>query len=51
MDKQDAQQAYELPRAALNERQWRLYLAREAMKVGRGGISQVSAASVMGLLV
>lgn len=45
MEKQDAQQAYELMRAALNERQWRFYLALEAKKIGRGGISQVSAAS------
>jgi Rhodopirellula transposase DDE domain len=45
MDKQDAQQAYELMRAALNERQWRFYLALEAKKIGRGGIRQVSAAS------
>jgi hypothetical protein len=29
-------------RATLNERQWRVYLAVEAKKIGRGGISQVA---------
>jgi hypothetical protein len=45
MQKQHAQQAYTAMQEALNERQWRLYLALEAKKIGRGGISQVSAAS------
>ena len=34
--------AYEVLRAALNERQWRLYVALEAKMVGRGGISKVA---------
>jgi DNA-binding phage protein len=42
MEKQEAQAAYEVMHAALNERQWRVYLAVEATKVGRGGISAVA---------
>lgn len=42
MDKQETQAAYQVMRTALNERQWRLYLAVEAKKMGRGGISKVA---------
>jgi hypothetical protein len=42
MEKQDAGMAYAVLRAALNERQWRLYVALEAKMVGRGGISKVA---------
>jgi Rhodopirellula transposase DDE domain len=42
MEKYEAPAGYELLRAALNERQWRLYLAVEAQKIGRGGISTVA---------
>jgi 5-methylcytosine-specific restriction endonuclease McrBC regulatory subunit McrC len=42
MEKHEAPAAFDLMRAALNERQWRLYLAVEAKKLGRGGISQVA---------
>jgi hypothetical protein len=45
MDKHEAPAAFDLMRAALNERQWRLYLAVEAKKIGRGGISQVARAA------
>lgn len=36
------QEQYQLLKGALNERQWRLYLATEAEKIGYGGISKVS---------
>ena len=36
------QQQYRVMHAALNERQWRVFLATEALKIGRGGISQVN---------
>jgi transposase len=39
------QQQYEILRKELNERQWRLYLGTEALKIGSGGISQVAALS------
>jgi Rhodopirellula transposase DDE domain len=42
MEKHEAQAAYEVMHAALNERQWRVYLAVEAKKLGRGGISAVA---------
>jgi Rhodopirellula transposase DDE domain len=42
MEKHEAPAAYEVMRAALNERQWRIYLAVEAKKIGRGGISTVA---------
>jgi len=42
MEKHEAPAAYEVMREALNERQWRLYLAVEAKKRGRGGISAVA---------
>jgi hypothetical protein len=42
METYEAPAAFDVMRAALNERQWRLYLAMEAKKRGRGGISQVA---------
>jgi len=45
MEKQDTCAAYEMMRRALNERQWRLYVALEAQKIGRGGISRVARAA------
>lgn len=42
MDTHESQAAYTVLRAALNERQWRLYVALEAKKHGRGGISRVA---------
>jgi Rhodopirellula transposase DDE domain len=42
MEKQDSAAAYGMMRRALNERQWRLYVALEAKKIGRGGISRVA---------
>ncbi len=42
MEKHEAPVAYDLMRAALNERQWRLYVAVEAKKIGHGGISIVA---------
>ncbi len=42
MEKHEAHAAYEVMRAALNERQWRVYLAVEAKRIGRGGISRVA---------
>jgi hypothetical protein len=42
MEKHEVQAAYAVMRAALNERQWRVYLAVEATKLGRGGISAVA---------
>jgi hypothetical protein len=42
MEKHEAPAAYAVMRAALNERQWRVYLAVEAKKIGRGGISTVA---------
>ena len=36
------QQQYEILRNELNEQQWRLYLATEALRLGYGGISQVA---------
>lgn len=42
MEKHEVSAAFELMRTVLNERQWRLYLATEAKKIGRGGISQVA---------
>lgn len=33
---------YHILHERLNERQWRLYLATEAEKIGYGGISQVA---------
>src|SRR5664279_1248485 len=42
MEKQETQAAYAVMRAALNERQWRIYLAVEATRRGCGGISGVA---------
>jgi hypothetical protein len=42
MEKHDNAAAHALMRRALNERQWRLYVALEAKKMGRGGISRVA---------
>jgi hypothetical protein len=42
MEKHEVQAAYAVMRAALNERQWRVYLAVEATKLGLGGISAVA---------
>jgi hypothetical protein len=42
MEKHEAPAAYDVMRAALNERQWRVYLAVEAKTLGRGGISKVA---------
>jgi hypothetical protein len=42
MEKQETPAAYAVMRAALNERQWRIYLAVEAKRIGRGGISTVA---------
>jgi Rhodopirellula transposase DDE domain len=42
MEQHEAPAAYDVMRAALNERQWRIYLAVEAMQLGRGGISRVA---------
>ena len=39
------QQQYEILRNELNERQWRVFLGTEALKIGSGGISQVVALS------
>jgi transposase len=45
MDTLSRQDQYELMKGWLNERQWRLYVASEAKRMGRGGISQVAAAA------
>ncbi len=37
---QEAQ--YKLMKELLNERQWRLYVATEARRIGAGGISQIT---------
>jgi hypothetical protein len=42
METSGAEAAYALLREALNERQWRLYVALEAQKYGYGGISRVA---------
>src|SRR6185312_16977311 len=42
MATQGQAEQYALLRVALNERQWRLYVALEARKRGRGGISAVA---------
>jgi DNA-binding phage protein len=33
---------YQMMKGWLNERQWRLYVASEARRIGAGGISQVA---------
>ncbi len=42
MEKHEASAAFDLMRTILNERQWRVYLAVEAKKIGRGGISRIA---------
>ena len=42
MEKYEAAAAFDVMRAALNERQWRMYLAVEAKRIGRGGISMIA---------
>src|SRR5258708_19872295 len=42
MEKLSQQNQYQLLKGWLNERQWRLYVATEARKMGAGGISQVA---------
>jgi len=42
MEKHEAAAAFDVMRAALNERQWRMYLAVEAKRIGRGGISMIA---------
>jgi len=45
MEKHEVSAAFDLMRVALNERQWRTYLAVEAKKIGRGGISTIARAA------
>lgn len=40
-----AQEQYQVMDKTLNERQWRIFLATEAQKIGYGGISQVAGTS------
>src|SRR5215831_16462547 len=42
MEKLSQAAQYQLMRGWLNERQWRLYVATEARRIGAGGISQVA---------
>jgi len=42
MENLSQQNQYQLLKGWLNERQWRLYVATEARKIGAGGISQVA---------
>lgn len=42
MENLTQQDQYQLMKGWLNERQWRLYVATEARRIGRGGISQVA---------
>src|SRR5215469_13446440 len=42
MEKLSQAAQYQLLRGWLNERQWRLYVATEARRIGVGGISQVA---------
>ena len=42
MENLSRQDQYQLMKGWLNERQWRLYVATEARRMGRGGISQVA---------
>jgi transposase len=45
MENLSQQNQYQLLKGWLNERQWRLYVATEARKIGVGGISQVARAA------
>ena len=42
MEKLSQQDRYQLMKEWLNERQWRLYVATEARRIGGGGISQIA---------
>lgn len=42
MENLSAQDQYQMMKGWLNERQWRLYVATEARRIGSGGISQVA---------
>jgi transposase len=42
MEKLSQEEQYKLMKGWLNERQWRLYVATEARRIGVGGISQVA---------
>ena len=42
MEKLSQEAQYQLMKGWLNERQWRLYVATEAKRIGVGGISQVA---------
>jgi hypothetical protein len=42
MEKLSQEDQYQLMRGWLNERQWRLYVATEARRIGAGGMSQVA---------
>src|SRR6266516_6295269 len=42
MEKLSQEDQYQLMRRWLNERQWRLYVATEARRIGAGGMSQVA---------
>lgn len=42
MEKLAQQDQYQLMNGWLNERQWRLYVASEARRIGTGGISRVA---------
>lgn len=42
MERLSPQEQYQLMKKWLNERQWRLYVATEAKRIGMGGISQIA---------
>src|SRR6266567_160521 len=42
MEELSQEEQYQLMKGWLNERQWRLYVATEAKRIGVGGISQVA---------
>lgn len=42
MEQLSPQEQYQLMKKWLNERQWRLYVATEAKRIGVGGISQIA---------
>ena len=42
MEELSQEEQYQLMKGWLNERQWRLYVATEARRIGAGGISQVA---------
>jgi transposase len=47
MEQLSQQDQYQLMKKWLNERQWRLYVATEARRIGVGGISQVARAAAV----